>query len=107
EHNGRNVMRARTIVVLGALAALAMGSTVQAADVIIYANQGAASGIRDLAAGFEKATGNKVVIVTAQGAAFMQKINANEPGDVVTGFFPAGLEDFVKRGKAVEGTIVE
>ncbi|MEA2906020.1 MAG: molybdate transport system substrate-binding protein [Alphaproteobacteria bacterium] len=79
----------------------------QAADVIIYANQGAASGIKDLAAGYEKATGNKVVIVTAQGAAFMDKINANEPGDVVTGFLPAGLDDLVKRGKAVDGTVVE
>ena len=90
-----------------AIAAAAACTGVQAGEVIIYANQGAASGIRDLAAGFEKASGHKVVIVTAQGAAFMQKINADEPGDVVTGFFPAGLEDFVKRGKAVEGTVVE
>src|SRR5215813_11106739 len=85
----------------------AWSSGAWAADVIIYANQGAASGIRDLAAGYEKATGNKVVIVAAQGAAFMEKINANEPGDVVTGFLPAGLDDLVKRGKAVEGTVVE
>src|SRR5882757_10808503 len=98
-----------TMLVAGVLTAMAAwGQTdSQAAEVIIYANQGAASGIRDLAAGFEKASGHKVVIVTAQGAAFMQKINADEPGDVVTGFFPAGLEDFVKRGKAVEGTVVE
>jgi len=88
-------------MMLGVAAALGLWSEgpVQAADVIIYANQGAASSIRDLAAGFEKATGNKVVIVTAQGAAFMQKINADEPGDVVTGFFPGGLDDFVKRGR--------
>src|SRR5258705_13985773 len=93
-----------TMAVAGVLTAIAAwGQTdAQAADVIIYANQGAASGIRDLAAGFEKATGNKVVIVTAQGAAFTQKINADEPGDVVTGFLPAGLDDLVKRGKAVE-----
>jgi molybdate transport system substrate-binding protein len=102
-------MRAKIVVALGAFMALGLGSEgpVQAAEVIIYANQGAASGIRDLAAGFEKASGNKVVIVTAAGAAFVEKINNNEPGDVVTGFFPTGLEDFVKRGKAVEGTIVE
>ena len=101
--------RSTTIMTLGVLAALGLWSQgpVQAADVIIYANQGAASGIRDLAAGFEKATGNKVIIVTAAGAAFMEKINANEPGDVVTGFFPGGLDDFVKRGKAVDGTVVE
>jgi molybdate transport system substrate-binding protein len=83
------------------------GGAVQAAEVIIYANQGAASGITDLSAAYEKATGNKVVIVRAAGAAFMQKINNNEPGDVVTGFLPEGMDDLVKRGKAVEGTVVE
>jgi len=83
------------------------GGTVQAAEVIIYANQGAASGIADLSAAYEKATGIKVVIVRAAGAAFMEKINNNEPGDVVTGFMPGGMEDLVKRGKAVEGTVVE
>src|SRR5260221_4107355 len=93
-----------TILVAGiVIAVAAWGQTgVQAADVIIYANQGAASGIRDLAAGYEKASGNKVVIVTAQGAALTDKIKANEPGDVVTGFLPAGLDDLVKSGKAVE-----
>ena len=95
-----------TLTVAGVLTMMAAwGLTdAQAADVIIYANQGAASGIRDLAAGYD---GNKVVIVTAQGAAFNEKINANEPGDVVTGFLPGGLDDLVKRGKAVEGTVVE
>ena len=98
-----------TMLVVSVVTAItACGQTrVHAADVIIFANQGAASGIRDLAAGYEKATGNKVVIVAVQGAALMDKINANEPGDVVTGFLPAGLDDLVKRGKVVEGTIVE
>src|SRR6266850_2333839 len=101
--------RSTTIMTLGVLAALGLWSQgpVQAAEVIIYANQGAASGIRDLSAGFEKATGNKVVVVTAAGAAFTQKINDNEPGDVVTTFLPGGMDDLVKRGKAVEGTVVE
>src|ERR1043165_3985271 len=99
----------KSMALLGAAFAMAAwGQTgVQAAEVIIFANQGAASGIADLAAGYEKATGNKVVIVRAAGAEFMKKINADEPGDVVTGFYPGGLDDFVKRGKAVEGTAVE
>jgi len=95
-------------LLVAAVAMAAWGQTgVQAAEVIIFANQGAASGITDLAAGYEKATGNKVVIVRAAGAAFNEKINNNEPGDVVTGFLPGGMEDLVKRGKAVEGTVVE
>src|SRR5436190_20759064 len=93
-----------TMFVVGVATAMAAGgqTDAQAADVIIYANQGAASGIRDLAAGYEKTTGNKVVIVTAQGAALTDKINGNEPGDVVTGFLPDGLDDLVKRRKVVE-----
>jgi molybdate transport system substrate-binding protein len=97
------VAAAGLLVMLGA----GGGGAVQAAEVIIYANQGAASGIADLSAAYEKATGIKVVLVRAAGAAFMQKINNDEPGDVVTGFMPGGMEDFVKRGKAVEGTVVE
>ena len=77
-----------------------------AASVIIYANQGAVSGIRDLAKGFEAATGTKVVIVTAQGATLVARIDADKPGDVVTAFLPAGLDDLVGRGKAVAGTTV-
>jgi molybdate transport system substrate-binding protein len=99
----------RTTTVLGLVAAMAFlgQADARAAEVIIFANQGAASGITDLSAAFEKATGNKVVIVRAAGAAFMQKINADEPGDVVTGFLPEGMDDLVKRGKAVAGTVVE
>src|SRR5262245_32404479 len=101
--------RTMMLLVAGLATALAAGgpAAVQAADVIIYANQGAGSGIRDLAAGYERATGDKVVIVTAQGAALMAKIDGDEPGDVVTGFLPAGLDDLVKRGKVVEGSVVE
>src|SRR5581483_11113910 len=98
-----------TLLVSGWMTVMAAGAQTdaRAADVIIYANQGAASGIRDLAEGYEKATGNKVVIVTAQGAALSEKVNANEPGDVITGFLPAGFDDLLKRGKVVEGTVVE
>ena len=101
--------RRMMLLVAGVAAALAASAhaEVRAADIIVYANQGALSGIRDLAAAYEQATGDKVVIVTAQGAALMAKINANEPADVVTGFLPEGLDDLVKRGKAVDGSVVE
>jgi molybdate transport system substrate-binding protein len=102
-------MMTRTTTTLSLVAAMTLlaQAEVRAAEVIIYANQGAASGITDLSAAFEKATGNKVVVVRAAGAAFMQKINADEPGDVVTAFLPGGMEDLIKRGKAVAGTAVE
>lgn len=77
------------------------------AQLIIYANQGALSGIRDLAAAYKQATGTTVAIVAAQAATLMAKINADEPGDVVTGFIPNGLDELVRRGKVVAGTTVE
>ena len=62
----------------------------QAAEIIIYANQGAASGLRDLAAALREGDRTQGRHCRAAGAAFMQKINTDEPGDVVAGFFPAG-----------------
>lgn len=78
-----------------------------AAPLIVYANQGALSGIRDLAAAYEQATGTRVTFVAAQAAVMLRKIDADEPGDVVTGFLPAGLDDLVRRGKAIADTIVQ
>jgi len=39
-----------------------IGTPAQAAEITILVNQGALSGVRDLAAGYEKASGNKVVV---------------------------------------------
>ena len=53
-----------SLITLGLLGALGLWSKApaQAAEVTILVNQGALSGVRDLAAGFEKASGHKVVI---------------------------------------------
>ena len=65
----------KRMTILGIAVAMAVwgSADVQAAEVIIFANQGAASGIADLAAGFEKATGNKVV--TAYGPSMGTAVN--------------------------------
>ena len=100
--------RRMTMLGVGLVAMLGMlgQGNVQAAELIIHANQGAVSGVRDLAAGFEKASGHKVVVNFGQGAAFMENINNNAPGDVVTQFLP-GFDDLIKRGKVVDGTMME
>jgi molybdate transport system substrate-binding protein len=79
-------------------AMLALAVPVQAAEITVLGGQGNISGIRDLGAGFEKATGNKVIAV--QEANVMTKVNANAPADVVTGG-PGLIDNLIKEGKVV------
>jgi hypothetical protein len=76
---------------------------VQAADVIIYANRGGVRHSRSRR--LREGDRQQVIVITAAGA-FMED-QRQQPGDCNCGFFPGGLDDFVKRGKAVEGTVVE
>jgi molybdate transport system substrate-binding protein len=64
------------------------------------------SAVRDLAAGFEQATGNKVNVSFEAGAAMGQKIDADAPADVVANGVET-FDDYVKRGKIVNGSIIE
>src|SRR6266478_714748 len=79
----------------------------RAADITIFLNQATASGVRELAAGFEKATGHKVdVSFQAVGPALNQKIVSGAPGDLVS----LGIDqfdDYIKQGKVVAGSVVE
>jgi molybdate transport system substrate-binding protein len=77
----------------------------QAAEISILVNQGALSGVRDLAAGYEKATGNKVVIDFVGVAQQDEKIKTDTPGDLVVNFMPA-FDELVKNGKVI-GPVVE
>src|SRR2546427_9267129 len=95
------------VVSLALSAALAVWSNTpaRAAEITILVNQGALSGVRDLAAGFEKASGHKVVIDFVGLPEQAEKINTDAPGDVVVNFMPA-FEDLIKRNKVV-GSVVE
>ena len=100
-------MERTNVVSLALIAALAVWSNrpAPAAEITILVNQGALSGVRDLAAGFEKASGHKVVIDFVGVPEQAEKINADAPGDVVVNFIPA-FEDLIKRNKVV-GSVVE
>ena len=100
-------MKRTNVVSLALIAALAVSSNTpaNAADITILVNQGALSGVRDLAAGFEKASGHKVVIDFVGVAEQAEKINGDAPGDVVVNFM-AAFEDLIKRNKVV-GSVVE
>src|SRR5258706_3844618 len=95
-----------SLLALSLIATVAMGARVQAAEIIILANQGAVSGVRDLAAGFEQKTGNKVKVVFAQGSEMAAMIDGNEPADLISQFLDQ-FDDLVKRGKVVPGASAE
>jgi molybdate transport system substrate-binding protein len=81
-------------------------TNVNAAEIIILANQGAVSAVRDLAPAFARTSGHKVIVQLEVGPAFMQKINSDAPAHVVTTFV-AAFDDLIKRGKVVEGSVAE
>jgi molybdate transport system substrate-binding protein len=69
-----------------------------AAEITVLGGMGVISGIRDLAAGFEKATGNKVNAVFAQNV--MAAANSGAPADIVA-LNPPVIDDLIKSGKIV------
>jgi molybdate transport system substrate-binding protein len=101
-------MRVWAQVALGATMLSMFGSGVPAlaAEIIIFANQGAASATRDLAPAFEKATGHKTVVKFMSGAAMAEAIKANAPGDVISSLLEA-FDGLVKDGKVIPGTVAE
>ncbi len=95
-------------VMLSLVVALATSSAgpVRAADITIFLNQATASGVRELAAGFEKATGHTVDVSFQGGPALNQKIVSGAPGDLAS----LGLDqfdDYIKQGKVVASSVVE
>jgi molybdate transport system substrate-binding protein len=95
---------AAMITLIAALAAWT-GAPAQAAEITILVNQGAFSGVRDLAAGYETATGNKVVIDFVGVAQQEEKIKTDAPGDLVVNFMQS-FDALMKDGKVI-GPVVE
>ncbi len=94
-----------TLSVLAALGTWSAGPA-RSVEITVYLNQATATGVRELAAGFEKATGNKVNINFEVGQALYQKLSAGAPGDL-TSLGLGQFDDFIKQGKIVPGTVVE
>jgi molybdate transport system substrate-binding protein len=90
---------------LFAMVGIITGNSAQAAEITVLLNQATESGVRELATAFEKATGNKVIVSFQGGAALNQKVNAGE-GDLVSSGI-AQIDDWVKSGKIVAGSVAE
>ena len=102
-------MRLRTkVMTLGLLAALGAWTArpAGAAEITVYLNQATETGVRELATGFEKATGNKVDVSFQAGPALNQKIVSGAPGDLFSSGVGA-FDAYVKSGKIVAGGVVE
>jgi len=100
-------MGIRVGVAVAAMAGvLSWAGSAGAAEITVLTSQGCLSGVRDLAAGFEKATGNKVNVSFEAGNALNEKIDANAPADLVTNTFDS-FDDLQKRGKIVPGSVIE
>ncbi|HWN53223.1 MAG TPA: substrate-binding domain-containing protein [Xanthobacteraceae bacterium] len=95
-------------VMLGLVVALGIWGMCPArsAEITVFLNQATASGVRELAAGFEKATGHKVDVSFQGGPALNQKIVSGAPGDLVSLSLDQ-FDDYVKQGKVVAGSVVE
>ena len=75
----------------------------RAAEITILTNMGVVSAVRDLAPAFERISGHKVIVQFEVGTAFVQKLNANAPADLVT-HYPEAIDEVIKTGKVVAGT---
>jgi molybdate transport system substrate-binding protein len=96
------------VVTLGLVAALSIwgAGAARSAEITVFLNQATASGVRELAAGFEKATGNKVNVSFEAGPALNQKIVSGAPGDL-TSLGLDQFESYISQGKVVAGSVVE
>src|SRR3984893_7775111 len=90
------------LLAAGCLAVLSAGAA-QAAEITVLGGMGVISGVRDLAAGFQSATGNRVNAVFDANP--LAKVNAGAPADIVA-LNPSVIDDLIKSGKIV-GTRVD
>ena len=99
-------MKALLVAIAGALLSLSIGTMSQAAEITIFTSLGSLSGVTDLAAAYEKASGHKVTVASRTGAALPKALDSNEPGDIVADFTP-NLATLEKQGKVVPGSSVQ
>jgi molybdate transport system substrate-binding protein len=84
-------------------AGLGGATAARSAELIVLTSMGPSTGTYELAAGFEKATKNKVTVTFETGQSLKQKLDTNAPADLITGG-PEQIEQLIKAGKVVAGT---
>jgi molybdate transport system substrate-binding protein len=89
--------------IFGFLGSLPQGGA-RAAELVVLSNQGATPGVREVAAGFARASGHKVTVLQETGPALEQRLS-NGPADLITSN-PGQIDDLVKKGQVVAGSSV-
>jgi molybdate transport system substrate-binding protein len=93
-------MSRRVNVLAACLTVLALaGSVAQAAEITVMGGMGVISGLRDLAAGFASASGNKVNAVFDANP--LAKVNAGTAAADIVALNPPVIDDLIKSGKIV------
>jgi molybdate transport system substrate-binding protein len=86
------------------LSALAgTGGAGEAAELWIMTTMGPSTGVFEVAAGFEKATKNKVTVTFETGPSLDQKLQSDAPADLIASG-PEQVEELIKKGKVVAGS---
>ena len=70
-------------------------------EIVVLTSMGPETGVRQLAAAFQKSTGHKVIV--SFEVSLNQKVDANAPADLVAGG-PEQIDVFLKQRKVVAGT---
>lgn len=81
----------------------AMPENAKSAELIVLSSQGNAPGVRELAAGFARASGHKVTVLNETGGALQQRL-ASGPADLIMGG-PDALNALAKKGTVVAGSV--
>ena len=92
------MMRWTTVLAAGFLAALLAQGAAQAAEITVMGGMGVISGLRDLATGFQGATGHKVTALFDANP--LAKVEAGAPADIVA-LNPPVIDRLIASGKVV------
>jgi molybdate transport system substrate-binding protein len=98
-NNPGDIMNVKTLVtaIIG-IAALMTTASIRAAEIKILASNGVKAALDELAPGFERATGNKLVITFGLAAVLKRQIEGGEAFDLAI-LTSAGIDDLAKQGK--------
>ncbi len=86
-----------------AMSESAMSESAMSAELIVLSSQGNSPGVKELAAGFARASGHKVTVLNEAGSALEQRL-ANGPADLIMGG-PDALNGLAKKGRVVAGSV--
>ncbi len=85
---------------------IASAGPARPAEITIFLNQATASGVRELGAGFEQATGHKINVSFERGPSLDEKITSGAPGDLLSTLVNE-FDGYLKSGKVVAGSVAE